>query len=109
MAEVQTPPPNPDAERHAAEAQAEADRLAAEQAERQGDSVQVRFLRPLSIGGVDYSVGVHSVPRDAIDADGWFFEQHAKDGNVQPADELAEDGKPTKLVRAAAAKKTTKR
>lgn len=108
MAEIQNPPVNPDAAKASADAQAEADRLAAEQADRLGDTVQIRFHRPLGIGGVDYPAGVHGVPRAALDADAWFVEQHVKDGNLAPADELAADGKPTAVTRSPA-RKTAKR
>jgi hypothetical protein len=108
MAEIQTPPVNPDAVKAADDAQAEADRLAAERAEQLGDTVSIRFLRPLCVGGVDYSVGVHAVPRAALDTDAWFVEQHVKDGNLAPIDELATDGKPTVVTRSPA-RKTAKR
>lgn len=108
MAEIQTPPVNPDAQAAADKAQDEANRLAAEQAEQLGDVVQIRFHRPLSIGGVDYAIGVHPVPRSALDVDAWFVEAHVKDGNLTPVDELAADGKPTTVTRAPA-RKTAKR
>lgn len=108
MAEVQTPPVNPDAIKAADDAQAEADRLAAEKAEQLGDTVAIRFHRPLGIGGVDYAVGVRNVPRAALEADAWFVEQHVKDGNLAPVDELAADGKPTTVTRSPA-RKTAKR
>lgn len=109
MAEIQTPPANPDAQAAADKANADAERLAAEQAEQMGDAVQIRFHRPLSIGGVDYAIGVHPVPRAALDADAWFVEAHVKDGNLTPVDELAADGKPTAVTRAPARKNTPKR
>lgn len=109
MAEIQNPPVNPDAVAHADAAQAEADRLAAEKAEQLGDTVAIRFHRPLSIGGVDYRVGVNNVPRSALDTDAWFVEQHVKDGNLAPVDETAADGKPTAVTRAPARKTAAKR
>lgn len=108
MAEIQNPPINPDAKAAADAAQAEAERLAAEQAEQLGETVAIRFNRPLGIGGVDYRAGVNNVPRAALEADAWFVEQHVKDGNLTPVDEFAADGKPTSVTRAPA-RKTGKR
>lgn len=104
MAEIQTPPVNPDAVVHADNAQAEADRVAAEKLEQLGDTVAIRFHRPIGIGGTDYPTGVHNVPRAALEADAWFVEQHVKDGNLAPVDELASDGKPTTVTRSPARK-----
>lgn len=63
------------------------------------DTISVRFHRPLGIGGKDYPAGVHDVPMAHIEADRWFFEAHAAEGNVSPVEEFAADGTPAKLPR----------
>lgn len=108
MTATTDPTANPEAAIAAATAEAEANRKAQEQADDEGDTVEVRFHRPLSIGGVDYAVGVRKVPRAAMEADAWFVEAHAKEGNITPANETAADGRPTQITRSPA-RKTTKR
>lgn len=100
---------NPEGAAQAEQANKDAEKAQAEALDALGKTVSVEFKRPLAIGGVDYAVGTHNVPVAAIEADQWFFDEHAKAGNVVPGDSgTAADGSPAAVKRQPATK-TAKR
>lgn len=65
--------------------------------------MQVQFNRPVTIAGITYGKGLHSVP-DADVSGNWFFDALVKDGDAvimrkdEPAEVAAEE-KPVRKAR----------